>query len=287
MIRRKNLAALLVVGTGACVGSFAYQLTSPATERAHKSVQVTLATNSKNPSPTRSSQSPESSFRELQKCLDRAEAAAAKLAGYTAVLDKQEEVNEDLQDPDSIDIKIRHKPFSVYMRWHDDGQEALFVEGQNDGKLLAKPKKGLAAMKVWRLDPESKQARKNCRHPITTLGIENLAQRVIQFYHSRKDWDSAVKCRASEITLNGTQVLAYEVRFANHDVSTDYCHSRYFFEKQTGLLVGLENYRWPSKEDQETEPALIEKYHYRNLNLKAQLSDNDFAEDNPKYAFSD
>lgn len=286
MIRRKNLAALLVVGTGACVGSFAYQLATPATERSH--TQSIRLTSNSNPAPaTRSTSNPESSYRDLLKCLDRAEVAAAKLAGYTAVLDKQEEVNDDLQDPDCIDVKIRQKPFSVYMRWHDDGQEALFVEGQNDGKLLAKPKKGFAAMKVWRLDPESKQATKNCRHPITTLGIENLVRRVVKFYHSRKDWDGAVKCRASEINLNGSRVLSYEVRFANPDVSPDYCRARYFFDKHTGLLVGLENYRWAAKDARETEPPLVEKYLYRNLNLKAQLSDHDFDEDNPKYAFSD
>ena len=217
---------------------------------------------------------------EVKRLIDEGYDRARKI-----ILEKQEEVNGELNDADQIDVKIRHKPFSVYMRWHDDGQEVLYVEGENDNRLLAKPTKGFAAMskKTWRLDPESKQATRNCWYPITTLGIENLLERVKEFYHSHVDAKDGIKCRVSETDLTGTIVRVYEVRFANPDVSPDYCHSRYYFEKKTGLLVGLENYCW----NKEAESPLVEKYIYRKVNTQVHLNDSDFDESNPKYAFSD
>ncbi|MFO1019440.1 MAG: DUF1571 domain-containing protein [Planctomycetales bacterium] len=282
-LKQEKLAAIIAI-TGACVGSVAYQIKTSAVERTVASV----TRDSKPSAPNHAEQkvpSDQETFLEFQKRLNEAEAAVTKISGYTAILEKQEEVNGELNDADQIDVKIRHKPFSVYMRWHDDGQEVLYVEGENDNRLLAKPTKGFAAMskKTWRLDPESKQATRNCRYPITTLGIENLLERVKEFYHSHVDAKDGIKCRVSETDLTGTIVRVYEVRFANPDVSPDYCHSRYYFEKKTGLLVGLENYCW----DKEAESPLVEKYIYRKVNTQVHLNDSDFDESNPKYAFSD
>src|SRR5260221_10550891 len=58
---------------------------------------------------------------------------------YTATFIKQERVDgADLQELQTIQLKIRHKPFGVYMKWlegGDVGRELLFAEGQYDDKL--------------------------------------------------------------------------------------------------------------------------------------------------------
>ena len=56
-------------------------------------------------------------------------------------------------DREMTELKIRHTPFSVYMKWHegtDIGREVLFIEGQLDDKLLVSPGNVLPTVK---LDP--------------------------------------------------------------------------------------------------------------------------------------
>ena len=63
----------------------------------------------------------------------------ANLPDYSATFLKQERVEgDDLQELQTIQFKMRHKPFSVYMKWlegGDVGRQVLFVEGQYDDKL--------------------------------------------------------------------------------------------------------------------------------------------------------
>ena len=59
---------------------------------------------------------------------------------YTATFSKQEYVGGSLSDNQVINLKCRHQPFSVYMKWvvGDKGQELLYVDGENDQKMLVK-----------------------------------------------------------------------------------------------------------------------------------------------------
>jgi hypothetical protein len=103
-------------------------------------------------------------FRQLKGYLQSAGEAAASMPGYSAILEMQEEVSGTLRPVDRIEFKTRRKPFSVYMRWNESGQEALYVHGENDNRLIVKPTKGLAAIRrVWRLEPDSRMAKQNCR----------------------------------------------------------------------------------------------------------------------------
>lgn len=221
-------------------------------------------------------------FNEMRAHLSSAQAKAAALTSYTAIMEMQEEVDGRLRPLDLIQIKIRRQPFSVYMRWNESEQEALFVDGQNDNRLLVKPTKGLAALKrLWRLDPNSRMAKQSCRYPITDSGIEKLVSRIQDFYSAREDWASVVTCSVSDAIVAKNPVTAYEIRYRNVDVSPDYEGSRFCFDKSTELLIAVENYGWSDAQ----EPRLIERYVYHTIKQDTQLQDYDFSEKNPDYQF--
>ena len=221
-------------------------------------------------------------FSEMQADLAIAQTKAAALTSYTAIMEMQEEVNGNLRPLDRIQIKIRRQPFSVYMRWSESDQEVLFVDGQNDNRLLVKPTKGLAVMKrLWRLDPNSRMAKQSCRHPITDSGIEKLVSRIQDFYAVRDDWAAVVKCSVSDATVAESPVTAYEIRYRDIDVSPDYQVSRFCFDKSTELLIAVDNFGWSDAQ----EPRLIERYVFHTISQDTPLQDNDFAEENPDYQF--
>ncbi len=60
---------------------------------------------------------------------------------YTCTFYKQERIGSELGDGQSIELKMRHKPFSVYMKWlsGDKGREVLYVDGVDDNRMTVHP----------------------------------------------------------------------------------------------------------------------------------------------------
>ena len=88
--------------------------------------------------------------------------------------------------------KIRHEPFSVYMKWlsGDRGRQLIYVDGQNDGKLLVQPGgiKGRLTG-VLSLDPSGTLAMSDSRYPIQTAGLLALAKTILEHQKNRsKTW---------------------------------------------------------------------------------------------------
>lgn len=221
-------------------------------------------------------------FGSMRAALAIAKSRARQLTSYTATLEMQEEVRGKLREMDTIQVKLRQEPFSVYMRWSDNGQEALFVSGKNEDRLLAKPVNGLAALKrLWRLDPDSRMAKQGCRYSITQSGIENLVNRVHEFYAARDDWSSAVSCSVSKSSETGNVVTEYCLQFRDKNVSPDYVESRLSFNEATGLLIVVQNFGWTD----DKLPRIVEHYAYRSIDQTATLNDNDFDETNSAYEF--
>ena len=103
---------------------------------------------------------------------------------YSAVMVKRERVNGRLNDQEFMYIKIRHQPFSVYMYFLGPeklrGQEAIYVEGQNNGNLLGH---GVGIKKIAGtvpLQPTGALAMAGQRYPITEIGFLNLTKRLIE-----------------------------------------------------------------------------------------------------------
>jgi len=278
---RKKWAA---IATGLSCFSLVFALTSriaaedAATERLKPAVVAVVAA-STNPEAQSKNKA---AFEEFQVDLAKAQIKAASLTSYTAILEMQEEVSGRLRSSDKIRIKVRHVPFSVYMHWTESGQEALFVDGENDNRLLVKPTNGLAGLRrLWRLDPGGRMAKQNCRYPITELGMEKLVARIQLFYALREDWASVAECRVSDETVADGVGKAYSIRFRDIADSPDYSDSRFRFERKTGLLIGVDNFGWSDSPD----PRLIEHYFYHSINENSQLQDHDFDVENTEYEF--
>jgi hypothetical protein len=221
-------------------------------------------------------------FHQMNEHLQAARAAAEAMPGYTALLELQEEVDGDLRPVDRIEFKTLREPFSIYMRWTDNEQEALYVDGQNDNRLIVKPTKGLAAIRrVWRLDPDSRMAKQTCRYPITEAGIENLVIRIQEFYDEQKDIASLADCTMEQSKFSDQDVVIFDIKFKDEATVPKYSASRFCFDTQTKLLIAVDNYGWSDN----GKPRLIEHYFYDKIDVQPSLSDEDFTEENPEYHF--
>ena len=223
---------------------------------------------------------------------ERERPVIAAIKDYTAVMQKQENIGGDVQEPQVMEVKVRHEPFSVYLKFRYpqrlNGQQAIFVRGQNDDKMVAH---GVGFQRIagtQKLDPNGFFAMQGNKYPITEMGILNLIDKLLEVgYKDIKSGECEVKYYEDAKLGSGDSARLCTVIQVVHPVPRPHFtfhEARIFVDKELmNLPIRYESYDWPSKEGE--TPKLIEVYTYRDLKINVGLTDADFDHTNPAYAF--
>ncbi|MCR9229543.1 DUF1571 domain-containing protein [Gimesia chilikensis] len=217
------------------------------------------------------------------------------VSDYTTTFSKQEYVGGALTENQVINLKCRHKPFSVYMKWvvGDKGQELLYVDGENDQKMLVKMG-GLKGrlMPTLKLDPHGSLAMQESRYPITKAGIRALAEEIIGFRKKDLAENLNTECvMLSNQKFDGKDCYCFIAHFANAKESPTYRKSVIYIDQESCLPVFVRGFGWPREEiasaspEELDEQTLIESYSFTDINLKSELATADFSESNSDYRF--
>jgi hypothetical protein len=99
---------------------------------------------------------------------------------YTAIPYRRERIGGTLKEGEEVQLKLRHRPFSVHLFWNQTGQEAAYVEGQNDGKLLVLASGWRRRLGQLRFDPHSSLVMRESHYAITETGLQLLAERLLR-----------------------------------------------------------------------------------------------------------
>jgi len=229
------------------------------------------------------------SREELLGVLSEARAAAAKLEDYSAVMLKHERIDGELGDEQKMFLKIRHEPFSVYLVFElpesIEGQEVLYVEGQNDGEMWAHGVGLEGLLGTLSLDPEGWTAMRGQKYPITSIGMLNLAERIasgVEEAAERGDAEADVRL-FDDAAIDGRECRAVTIARTPADEGSPIRLMRLFLDKELGLLVRYEAYDWSGNKDE--KPELVEKYTYVDVKPDRGFADGDFDTANPDYGF--
>lgn len=214
---------------------------------------------------------------------------------YTCLLIKRERIAGELLPYEHIYVKFRSErvnhdevvvPFSVYMKFlgpkRMKGREVLFVEGDNDGDMLAR-QPGRRASIDLSVDPHGDLAMRNNRYPITEFGIENLLGRLIEVAVEDMRYDDCEVNIYRGAKVDGRSCTGYEVKHPIRGPGFRFHLARVFVDDELGVPVRYAAYDWPA--EQGGAPQLLEEYTYRRLNLNVGLTDEDFQRANPAYGF--
>jgi len=230
------------------------------------------------------------SNQPLDKALSLAKSsldALDEIKDYTCIFVKQERVDGQLLDEERLAMKIRHQPFSVYMRFIRPeslaGQEAIYVEGRNNGNLVAHPNglKGKIVGTVT-LDPTGLIAMHDNRYPITNAGMKNLVALLIQLGERK---DLLKDCRVEfiedgKIGDRGCMLIEISNPWAVGDFRL--AKAKIWLDREWNVPLGFESWEWPKRGN---EPVLAERYQYLQVKFDQGLGDLDFDPANPEYAF--
>ncbi|HBO43357.1 MAG TPA: hypothetical protein DD670_05380 [Planctomycetaceae bacterium] len=227
---------------------------------------------------------------------DRVTSLDAEIRDYTCTLVKQERIDGRLRKPDYIFVKLRHQrvengkvmtPFSVYLRYLAPrdlkDREVLYVEGRNEGKMIARRGGSRLAHVTTTLLPDSRLAMHWGRYPLTEIGIKTLTERLVEVGLEELAYGECEVKYLEGAKINGRSCIVVQV---THPVKRDYFRyhmARVFIDRELMLPVHYVSYDWPEQEG--GEPELMEQYTYVDLKLNPGLTDRDFDPRNKEYQF--
>jgi hypothetical protein len=206
----------------------------------------------------------------LAECLKRYD---KEIQGYTCTLEKRERVAGTLRPREVVEAAFREKPFSVFMKWRvgaSKAQAVLYVEGENDGKLLVRPP-GLLSWLVVTKALDSPDVKSSGRYEITGFGLKIGTQRVLTA------WKDAADRKALKVSYEGI----YQLKTVNDRPCyklhrTDFDHPEedgisdvvIYIDTQTWLQVGSIL--------RDAEGKLIGEYYFRDICPRSEYPADQF-----------
>lgn len=210
---------------------------------------------------------------------------------YSVVFERHESVRGEMQHPETIQLKMRHNPLSVYMKWMnvDVGREVLYVTDRFDGCLLLRMG-GLKGriLPSLKLDPYGSRAMSRSRYPVTECGLLHLCRKLIGFRRSDLVDNKRIDCEIrSSAVGDGRQSYLMQLEYTDRSQSTIYRKTRMHIDRETLLPVRIWNYTWDNDLSPLSEKnTLIEYYQFTNLVFDQELADIDFDSTNSNYQFA-
>lgn len=211
-----------------------------------------------------------------------------KVPDYLCTLTKQERVGGDLSESQKISLKLRHEPLSIYMKWRSGqtGQQVIWVEGQNEGKMLVKPGGIKGRLGTLSLDPTSGLAMSQSRHPCFMVGLKCAAEKILQYQKAAAERGTGFQCELrDDAEFDGKPCYRCLVVYESAEYSAEYRKSEILVDKQLSMPVSVMNFTWAQDAKPETidEETLIEHYMYTDIQLQQQFADLDFSRQNEDY----
>ncbi len=227
--------------------------------------------------------------------LEQGRRRLADVPDYTCTFFKQERLGTELSEGTIMELKMRHKPFSVYMKWlnGEKGRELLYVDGEQDGKMIVHPGGWKSRIvPAIKLEPDSSLAMSESRHPVTMVGLLKLSDEIIARRKGEIEHKTPIRCQFLENeTVNERPCYCFVSMYLDRKSSEDYRKSIQYIDREWLLPICVKNFAWPdAKQTFATdagldEATLVENYSYSELQFNQQLANDDFDRANKAYNF--
>ncbi len=215
----------------------------------------------------------------IVRLLDQMESSYAKVNDYQATFHKQERVEGNLLPEETILLKFQ-KPLKIYMNWIGEplkGQEALYVQGKYDDKLIAH-RGGILGAITLSLDLNGPTAMKGNRHPITHTGFGFTIEQSKRTIESALQSGGLQIVRMGEEPFEGRPAIVIDAVYNTRE-ARQYSSGHMVFHIDRALMLPVGSVLYDDK------GVLIEKYYYTDVKLNVGFTEVDFSRSNEKYRF--
>lgn len=219
-------------------------------------------------------------LRHAKTCLER----VYEMPGYECAFAKKEVVGKHLITQ-TMRMKIRHDPFSVYMYFDEPnaGREVIFVTGKNNNNLLVHESGFKSLIGTLELAPDGGQAMAENRYPITKAGIGKMLESIIEQWEEESKYGETDVKYFEDAKVEDMKCRVIESSHPQPRRQFKFQMTRLWIEEKSGLPVRVQQFGFPTKKD--TKPPMIEDYTFSNIKAEIRLTDRDFDTKNPSYNY--
>ncbi len=212
--------------------------------------------------------------------LDQARTVFQKVEDYECRLVKRERVKDELVPESMMTMRVRNKPFGIYLRCDspgaEKGLEVCYVEGRNHGMMRAHPAGMIGVLGFWSVDIHDPRAFEKNRHCISEAGLGNLLESTARYWDMERRLNKTL-VYITDDNLGRHRCQRIETVHPERDAGSYYGYRCVLWlDETTHLPVGAETYDWPRQGGPE-EGELLESYRYLNLRCNIGLGDDVFS----------
>jgi len=216
------------------------------------------------------------------------------IVDYTATLTKRERIHGKVLPEQKMLVKVRHAqpdkdiPFSVYLKFlskAEKGREVIWVEGRNNGKLIAHEGGFARRLGSLNLPPEGMLAMRGQLYPIHMIGLKNLIDKMIERGQRDLEHDDIVVVDVNDIEVAERTCNLIEIRHDTQDDRFDFYLARVYVDQEYNIPTRYVSYTWPADGAELSHKDVLEEYTYTDIQLNVGLSDVDFDKENSEYDF--
>jgi hypothetical protein len=230
-------------------------------------------------------ESPEHPLAGALKLTRLSRESLSNVLDYEATLTKRELLSGQLQTS-QMQLRIRHKPFSVYLKYvqPNAGREVLYHQAVNPNMILAHEGQGLAALAgTLNLAVNAPEVMKENHYPVNMAGMSNLLEEVIKQWELEAKYGEINVQYYPDAKIGQVETVAIEVTHPQPRKQFPYSMVRVYLDRNTHLPIRVELYTWPKAAGQVA--PLYAEYTYTNIKTNVGLQEYDFDRRNPRYKF--
>lgn len=205
----------------------------------------------------------------------------ANVRGYSAILTKQERIDGVVGPPQTMHLKVRHDPLSVYVKFINPypGREVLYNAGRSKTKLIAMEgsgwKRNFGKVKI---PVDGRLAMEGQRYNITNTGMLYLTEELLKVAQAdTKYGECEVKYGVVDIADRPCTMIRVEHPVPRSNFRFNV--ARIFIDHEHRIPTGYDAYTWPAEPG--GKPILEESYFHTNVELNPGFTEADFDENNP------
>jgi hypothetical protein len=215
----------------------------------------------------------------------------ATLRDFSCRLVKRERIDGFLQDYQYIDMWVREsqsdggrlvQPLSIYLHFLGPekiaGRRVLYIEGQNDDKMLVRNGGRHFDYIVVNIDPYGESARDESLVPITQSGFNRVLAQMIAVLerHAQADpggGNTKVE-RIEGAKINKRPASVVRITHPQKQPGLEFHVANVFVDDELRVPVRVDFSLWPNRPGQ--QPPLLAEYTYTQLTLNPNLPDSTF-----------
>jgi len=197
-----------------------------------------------------------------------------RVRDYSGTFYKQERINGKLKKTEQISIMFREKPFSIFMHWQKNAariDKMLYVEGQNDNKMVVHPTGFFSWFKSVKKDPTGKDAKKASLRSCDKFGFHRSMDSLLDIYKTANNKGDLKFKYLGRTKIDNRPCIAIERILPKNK---GYPNARMVIEIDLEYLlpVSIASYNWDNQ--------LLAKYIFHNLKFNNGFTNAKFT---PKY----